>query len=346
MQIPGIDTIWNQIWPGNIADFPKYASSAAHLFGRCYAFTESFAAYRTRPNAEQAQWVINYQLVRGINLVEVMSASATSGDRGGLRGWMKSEQFPAIVAYVNRACYLLSQGRPGASIAVYCPTTSLWLGDKNTDPNFLQMARQLLERQRDFDFVDEQSLNYILKLDKEGLRNLSGQHYQTVIIPSVSVISKTALDRLRQFSASGGRVIFLGRPPSEIVEKTFLKAAGPVDIQWAVREPSGQFTDRVMEALPKPDVVLEPSCPAVKYLHRRWRDADLYMVFNESNEKLSCKATLSGEGRVQLWNPATGNIDIPIGISSDKNRVHLPLSLEPYETKYIVVGVLPPNVKI
>ena len=44
VQVPGIDTIWNQIWPGKISDFPKYASSAAHLAGQPRAFTESVAA--------------------------------------------------------------------------------------------------------------------------------------------------------------------------------------------------------------------------------------------------------------------------------------------------------------
>ena len=32
--IPGVDAIWNQIWYDKIADFPKIASSAAHMFGR------------------------------------------------------------------------------------------------------------------------------------------------------------------------------------------------------------------------------------------------------------------------------------------------------------------------
>ena len=70
--VPGIDAIWNQIWPGRVADFSKLASSAAHLYGRPRAFSESFAAYRIRPTVEQAKWVIDQQFVRGINMLEVM----------------------------------------------------------------------------------------------------------------------------------------------------------------------------------------------------------------------------------------------------------------------------------
>jgi len=62
--VPGVDAIWAQIWMDHVADYPKLASSAAHLFGRPRAFTESFAAYTYRPTVPQAKWVLDYQLVR------------------------------------------------------------------------------------------------------------------------------------------------------------------------------------------------------------------------------------------------------------------------------------------
>jgi len=340
VQIPGIDTIWNQIWPGNVADFPKYASSAAHVFGRPRAFSESFAAYRTRPDAAQAKWVMDYQLVRGINLFLVMMYPSSAAGRT-VRGWIASDEFPGVAAYVNRAAYLLSQGRPAAPIALYHPTSSLWMGDEAANKSVLDVARKLLERQRDFDFVDEQALSSILTLEGGALKNLSGQRYRAVIVPSVSVISKAALERLRSFAEAGGRVIFLGREPSLVVEKTFLKAAGPPDLGWAIREPAADLTSRTMEALPKPDVALDRPCPVVKALHRRWNDADLYFFFNESPEKQSREAILAGSGTAQLWDAASGRIEALAGASSENGAVRVPLVLERYETKFIVVGPLP-----
>jgi hypothetical protein len=70
--IPGIDAIWTQIWYDHEADYPKMASSAAHLFGKPHALTESFAAFTNPVDVPTAKWVIDYQLVRGINLVQVM----------------------------------------------------------------------------------------------------------------------------------------------------------------------------------------------------------------------------------------------------------------------------------
>jgi len=309
VHMPGIDTIWDQIWPGKVSDFPRLASSAAHLFGRPRAFSESFAAYKPIPNVEQARWIINYQLVRGINMFLIMyyACSVTTGEQQ--YPFFASPDFPALVSYANRACYLLSMGRPAAKIALYHPTTSIWLGDDDSNTSLLDIARKLSEQQRDFDFVDEYSLSSMLTLKNGTFTNLSGQNYCAVIIPSVTAISKAALDRLKSFAASGGSVIFLGRLPRLLVEKTFLHASAPDDVSWATCEPSGQFTPDVINALPRPDVVLSQPCPEVKYLHRKWKDADFYFLFNEGEQHLSLSVLLEGSGQAQLWDPASGTIE-------------------------------------
>ncbi len=341
VQMPGVDAIWNQIWPDKLTDFPKYASSAAHVYGKPRAFTESFAAYRVRPDVGQAKWVLDHQFVRGINMVEVMFIPASSNGQLGLSGWTASEQFPDIAGYIHRISYVLSQGRPAAQIAVYHPTTSIWLGDKESNDHVLQIMQQLLERQRDFDLVDEFALSSVLVAENGSFRNLSGQYYRTVLIPSVPAISKVALEKLQTFAASGGQVVFLGREPSLIVEETFLDATGPVNLSWAIRESSGELTPRVMEALPQPDVRLDHFCPSVKVLHRRLHDADLYFFFNESTENQKRQAMLAGSGRTQMWNALTGKIEMISGAVSDNGTVRLSLDLEPYETKLIIIGAAP-----
>jgi hypothetical protein len=338
VQMPGIDTIWSQIWMDQVADFPKYASSAAHLFGRPRAFTESFASYKPAPNVEQAKWILNHQLVRGINMIEVMFVPASSKGRSGMRGWLATEEFPQAALYLNRACYILSQGRPTASIALYHPSMSIWLVDEQANDCTLTIMQQLLEQQRDFDVVDDRSIGELLKLEGSDLVNLSGQRYHAVIVPSTTAMSKAALDKLQAFADKGGSVVFVGRTLSMVVEKAFLNAGGPPELSWAIREPSGQVTDRVTKALPKPDVFLEKTCPAIKYTHRRWQDAELYMFFNESQEKQIRKATLAGSGQIQVWDPTSGSIEPLIGALSNNGGVSLTLELEPYGTKFIVIG--------
>jgi hypothetical protein len=336
--VPGIDTIWNQIWFDKVSDFPKLASSAAHLFGRPRAFTESFAAYRTRPNVDQAKWVLDYELVRGINSVQIMFQPASSNGPRPPSGFVGDDRFPALAAYVNRLSYLLSVGRPAADIGVYLPTSSMWLGDEDADKTTLAIIQQLLERQRDFDFVDEQALSSVLSLDKGALRTLSGNAYRTILVPGAEVISQASLDRLRAFGKAGGRVVFLGRTPSLAAARTILHASAPGDLSWAFIEPAAEITPRVLSALPPPDVALDQPAHAVKYLHRRWRDADVYFLFNESDQRVECNATLAGKGAVQSWDAMSGRISTVTGATTDHDTVRLLLDLQPYATQLIVAG--------
>ena len=91
VQIPGVDAIWNQIWYDKVADFPKIASSAAHMYGRPRALSETFAAYNPRPTVQDAKWVIDYELVRGINVFEYMFWPASSGGRGAPSGIFQTQ---------------------------------------------------------------------------------------------------------------------------------------------------------------------------------------------------------------------------------------------------------------
>ena len=342
VQMPGIDTIWNQIWPDKISDFPKYASSAAHIFGCPRAFTESFAGYNPAPTLDQARWVLNQQLVRGINMVEIMfTPSSAAGGPFVMRGWMGDDGFPNFAAWIGRAGYLLSMGRPTAQIAVYHPVMSMWMGDPiatQANQATLAVMQQLLEQQRDFDFVDDDSLAQSLTLEKGLLRSASGNEYRAVIVPGATAISRASLDRLRTFANSGGRVVFLGKRPSMAVGASFLKAVPPGDLAWATAEPAVKLTPAALAALPAPDVTLSPAPPAVKYLHRHWRDADCYFFFNESPQPQSIGATLSGSGRAQTWDAATGEISNLVAGVSGNGAVRLHLNLAPNESRFVVVG--------
>jgi hypothetical protein len=343
--VPGVDAIWSQIWMDHVADYPKLASSASHLFGRPRAFTESFAAYTYRPSVPQAKWVIDYQLVRGINFVQIMfmsasttrtqpavppaNASARPANQAAPRpSFFLTDTFPPVAHYINRASYLLSQGKPAAKIGIYFPTMSMWYGDNESNTSVLDIARQLTENQKDFDFVDEQALTSILTLENRTLKNLSGESYRALIIPSISVISDAALLRLQEFAVSGGKVIFIGNLPSLVVDKSFVTAAKPSDLTWAMHEETGKLTSAIFEALPEPDFKTDKTVPQLKYLHREWKDADLYFIFNEGKEPQSLNISFPGKSKKQIWDATTGQI-LKMKSSS--------FSFEPWETKFVII---------
>jgi hypothetical protein len=359
IQVPGIDIIWHQVWMDNPADFAKLASSAAHLYGHPRAMCEAFAAYRPAPELKQARWLLDFLMVRGINRMEYMFWPASVA-RGGaaktnapvsapaLRGrgnrYYRDPGFPDVAAYVNRLSYLLGEGRPAAQLGLYIPSSSFWLADTNTakelNDEFLALGHQLLEHQRDFDFVDEQALSTsVLTLKGSALVNLSGQAYRAVIVPPALAISRRALDKLRAFAAAGGTVIFIGRPPGLVPDRTFLKAAGPADISWAtLHEASLAITQAVLEKLPRPDFSLDKPNALIAYNHLKLRDADVYFIFNSGDEKVGFEASLAGTGVAHRWDPESGKIFPLSGINESIGRVRVPLDLSPWSTATVVVN--------
>ena len=233
VQVPGIDSIWHQIWTDTISDFPRLASSAAHVYGHPRAFTESFAAYRPAPDVTMARYVINEQFVRGINQIETMYYPATStprkvapGPNGG-SPYMQDPAYPALLAYTRRMSYLMAQGRPAATVALVLPSSSLWLGSTVTDDTFVSAERLLSEHQIDFDIVPED----FLAADHIGcstcrfynppgaFKTASGNAYTTVILPHPQMIGQVTLNRLQAFAKAGGHVLFLGGTPAQIAGK-------------------------------------------------------------------------------------------------------------------------------
>jgi hypothetical protein len=220
----------------------------------------------------------------------------------------------------------------------------MWLGDEDADRSTTKLSKELLEHQIDFDYFDEQSLSSVATLEKDGFRNLSGQLYRVVIVPSSVVITRASLDRLRTFASTGGKVIFVGNTPSMVVDRTFLHPEPAPDLSFAMHEPTDDLTPAVIADLPKPDFHLDQPCPSIKYTHRAWADADLYFIFNESNVEQTRTATVAGHGRAQVWDLATGQIHPMLDAIAQADTMLLPLVLEPYEARVIVIGPLPPGV--
>jgi hypothetical protein len=194
----------------------------------------------------------------------------------------------------------------------------------------------------DWDYFDEQSLSSVAAIEDGGFKNLSGQIYKAIIFPSMTVITRTGLERLQAFVKAGGKAIFVGKTPGLTVDRTFMSAKDVPDLSFAtLTEPSGDITARVMAALPKPDVALDSPWQRLTYTHRSWRDAEMYFFFNESNQAESRMATIAGRGQAQAWDLATGEIHALSGATAEGDRVRFGLALGPYEAKVVVVGPLP-----
>ena len=370
VQVPGIDSIWHQIWTDTISDFPRLASSAAHLYGHPRAFTESFAAYRPEPDLTMARYVLNEQFVRGINLVETMYFPATSTPTRGPSKYMADPGYPALLTYVRRMSYLMSQGRPDASVALLLPSSSLWLNDTQADTQFVSAERLLSEHQIDFDVIDEDflatpSLTHIgcprcmfYAPERKGkLQTASGNLYSTVIVPSAVILSQGSMTNLQSFAKAGGKVLFLGSTPTMIAGKTILdaRAATPADFVWATVVPDTlpetptppaqppatpptpmQVPPAVLKALtavtPAQPVMLDTPNTALRLTTRRLVDAEVILLFNESATAIQQTLVFTKRpAAIETWDPQTGVI------TASAATARMPLDLGPYESRVLVV---------
>ena len=140
-------------------------------------------------------------------------------------------------------------------------------------------------------------------------------------------------------------MIFVGRTPKLVLDKTFKDAKDAPDLSFATLiEPAGDITERVMAALPKPDVALDSEWKRLTYTHRSYRDGDLYFFFNEGNQAQSRTATIAGRGQAQAWDLNTGEIHAISGATAEGDSVRFSLVLGPYEAKVVMVGPLPSGV--
>jgi hypothetical protein len=363
VQVPGIDAIWHQIWTDTISDYPRLASSVSHVYGKPRAFTESFAAYRPEPNITIARYVLNEQFVRGINLVETMYYPSSATPGRGRSPYMDDPAFPALLHYTRRMSYLLSMGRPATQVALYLPSSSMWLGDQAADTAFVATEQLLSEHQVDFDIVSEDAIANDLRPVEGGLETASGNTYKTIILPGEELLSQAALDRLQAFAGSGGHVLFLGKTPSLIAGKTILDArpASPRDFAWATIETSAQLPatptppaqppaappspqvvppailSQVMKSLGPLDVTLDTPDPALKVMKRRLKDSDVYLFFNEGSAASTHSITFRNEGQlVEQWDPENGKVSSAVSSRPD-GKLIVPLKLAPYQTAILMI---------
>ena len=354
VQVPGVDAIWNQIWPETVNDYPKFASSVSHVWGKPRAFSESFAAYNTPPTIPTAKYAVDYQVVRGINFFEFMFWMAGS-ERPN---WMTDPRMKELNDYTNRATYLMALGEPGARIGVYYPTSTLWLNDQAVNPDLVEIAQLLLKHQRDFDWLDDDVFTQALTVGDGYFENRSGQRYHTLIIPSCDVLTEGAYARIADFAARGGKVLFWGRKPTMLAGRSFLDPKPLPDTPDWLEEPSVSWTGTVEAAMPAPEMrilpdpkaapasrnarargpVEEPATFAVRYMRRVMPDGVLYFLFNEGEKDAAFEAEFDAAGTVREWDAMSGEVRT-VPAQAPDGKVRIPLSLAHWESKIISISL-------
>jgi len=252
MDIPGIDCILRQIFPGGrkgqhlILDrrntdyapnyhHPRWASSVARQQGHPRALSESFAVYGQGLTPAEMKWIVNYQLVRGITLFcPATLASSVSGP------YMANERpvfTPAGTMwqclkpfndYTARLSYLLSLGKPDVRTALYMPVRDVWSKTEESEKvmaEYDRLAEELEKAGMDFDIVDDDALETAGVED--GRLQIGAMLYETVVVPRCRYMTNDAAEKLKAFEKAGGRAL---RGTHGLRGPVSIKPAAPVSV--------------------------------------------------------------------------------------------------------------------
>jgi hypothetical protein len=213
----------------------RLASSAAHVYGRPLASSETYTWLRTplfMTTLEQMKAATDAVLLDGLNHI-VNHGYAYSPPEAGQPGWnfyASTEinhtntwwrHYRHVALYVQRACALLQQGTSVNRVAVYLPLADVFAEtgagtlhvdvetDARLDPALLQGLR---EGGHDFDLLQDHALSSVARVEGATLRAGTGV-YEAVVVPPVRFMPPESAERLAELARAGGRVIFIGQGP-------------------------------------------------------------------------------------------------------------------------------------
>ncbi len=229
MHIPGVDMIWRQAFPAPHmpgiepyaplcanTPFPRYASSSAHQTGARLSLTESYAIYGAGITYDQMRWVYNFQVARGINLLNPMNMSYThAGKYGAISGYPNfsspapgESDLKIFNLWAARVSYLMSAGKPIADSALYMPMRDIWCADsiaRKFAEDFEALGTELERRGCDIDFIDDEAI--LAARIESGALCIGDAAYRVLYFQPDVTLSESVREKLECFRRSGGETI-------------------------------------------------------------------------------------------------------------------------------------------
>lgn len=318
MDVPGVDIIWRQVFPGKRNHhFPKFASSAAHQNGTSLALTESFCVYGNGLTPAQMKWLVDYQYIRGLNLLVAGCYPLSTEDHHMLGErphfgpvdplW---DFLPRFHRYVASIGYLLSCGEPVVDTALYYPVRDLWAtgSESLAAVGHDELAQSLFEHQVDFDIIDDDLLSDPASKVADG-RLIAGKiSYRTIVVGPEEQMLPASRERLKELESSGGQVIRVER-----LEE--------ISRQVAQIRPTIQFT---------------PSGRDLRCQLRRWQSGGVAMIFNEGAEPSSGRVSIPLSGHPYRLEPESGHLFVIADASRDEETCTFSFQLGGGESQIIL----------
>lgn len=313
---------------------PKIASSIAHLYRRPRVWLEGF--YGSGWGTSAADFVdatlANYVL--GYNLLSLHGMYYAT--HGGWWEWAPPDNtfrmpywrhLKGFMDCVQRLSFLLSQGFHRCDVAIIYPVAGVEAGmdGEASVKCAFATAETIYGRSIDFDFMDFESLARAKVVGKE--LHVAGEVFKILVFPAMKAVRHSTLLKALEFKRAGGIVIGIDALP---LASDRLGLDDP-EVADMVREifPEGPVTAAAFSAGIKD---LDYSGPGY-VMHRVIGRRQLYALYNAPQ---GTEVTFRATGKVELWDPWTGEArPLPV-VSRNASRTRLRLPLSEKEIQLIV----------
>lgn len=226
--MPGIDMLCN----GHEYTTAKQAQSVVHQLGKVGMTSEvdgvtnwnfDFRGHKLHGDWQAALGVTH----RVPHLAWVSMKGSSKRDYPGSINYQSSwyTEYKIIEDHYARLNTVLTRGKPIVKVGVIHPIESYWLhyGPKeNTesvrdmlDKQFQNIAEWLLSGQIDFDYISEGLLSEEKTKIGKSL-TVGDMEYEVILVAGCETLRSTTFEMLKQFRASGGKIVFAGDAPQYI----------------------------------------------------------------------------------------------------------------------------------
>lgn len=337
---PGHDT------PGGNADpiKGKVSSSIANLYQQPRVWLEGYHSLGWGATPERMMFATRENYLYGCSLLSLHGFYYTT--YGSHWEWAPPcyhfrmpywEHTGLFLKYFERLSYLFSQGYTVADVAIVYPVAPYEAemnGVKARDVAF-DLGRGLLEAGISFEFIDNESLARATVSDGRLRVESCGASYQALVFPNMSAVRWPSIQKAADFADAGGKVYSVGDLPSvsdragsndpqlaSLNERAFLpslRMASPAEAAQAL----GQVFVQDVHGLRSP----------VRSLHRKVGFRDAYLVMDA---KPGDVVDFRAKGRVELWDPWTGDVRALKVVKETATGTQVELPLEPYEAQVVL----------
>ena len=224
MGYPGIDQLSSDpmiLMDHTTLPIARLAASAADVFERGESFTEAsgHTEIMHRNMLVPVSWMkasSNWHFALGINNINSYYNVAMYSDEE-MQSWNK---------YTARLGAAMRKGTRKSRVAILYPENAAWGAFTPTEharnagqsklmldvnESFINSSWAMLDRQIDFDYINEQELNS--GIIENGVISVRSRRYECLILPCAYLMEETSFKRICQFIEQGGLVVVNGLMP-------------------------------------------------------------------------------------------------------------------------------------